>query len=68
MRTEEQIKNKVTKLKRRLGLLYKYRDEINFDVSNASIPSSEYEQYTKDIEYIRGKLKGITWVLDGETL
>lgn len=66
MRTPEQIKKKICKLERRLKLLHKYRDEINYDVSNISISSSTYDAYTRDIEYVRGKLNGIKWLLDQE--
>ena len=66
MRTPEQIKKKISKLERRLKLLHKYRDEINYDVSNISVSSSTYDEYTRDIEYVRGKLNGIKWLLDQE--
>ena len=59
MRTEDQIKKKISKIEIRLKLLHKYRD----------IPASyraddSYEEYTKEIEFNKGKLKSLEWVLD----
>lgn len=59
MRTEDQIKKKISKIERKLKLLHKYRD----------IPASyraddSYEDYTKEIEFYKGKLKSLEWVLD----
>lgn len=69
MRTVDQIKKKIVKLERRLELLYKYRDEVNFtNASNVRSSSSEYEDYTKDILNTEGKIKMLKWVLDEETL
>ena len=59
MRVEDQIKKKISKIEKRLKLLYKYRD----------IPASyrtddSYEEYTREIEFYNGKLKSLEWVLD----
>lgn len=64
MRTPEQIEKKVKKLERKLKLLHKYLESINFDVSNYSIPASEYEQVRKLIKYVEGQLKAISWLMD----
>lgn len=64
MRTHEQIEKKIKKLERKLKLLNKYKDEVNFDVSNASIPSSDCVSYEKEIKYVEGQLKSISWLLD----
>ena len=67
MRTVAQIKKKVFKLERRLKLLYKYRESVNFmNPSNLRSSSSEYDEYTKDILNIEGKIKMLKWVLDEE--
>jgi len=67
MRTVAQIKQKVFKLERRLKLLYKYRESVNFmNPSNLRSSSSEYDEYTKDILNIEGKIKSLKWVLDEE--
>lgn len=67
MRTIDQIKKKVVKLERRLELLYKYRDKVNFmNPSNSRSSSSEYDEYTKDILNTEGKIKSLKWVLDEE--
>lgn len=67
MRTVAQIKKKVFKLERRLKLLYKYRESVNFmNPSNLRSSSSEYDEYTKDILNIEGKIKSLKWVLDEE--
>lgn len=68
MRTVAQIKKKVFKLERRLKLLYKYRESVNFmNPSNLRSSSSEYDEYTKDILNIEGKIKSLKWVLDEES-
>ena len=65
MRTVAQIKKKVFKLERRLKLLYKYRESVNFmNPYNLRSSSSEYDEYTKDILSIEGKIKSLKWVLD----
>ena len=65
MRTVAQIKKKVFKLERRLKLLYKYRESVNFmNPSNLRSSSSEYDEYTKDILNIEGKIKSLKWVLE----
>ena len=64
MRTHEQVEKKVKKLERKLKLLNKYKDEVNFDVSNASIPASDCISYEQEIKYVEGKLKAISWLLD----
>lgn len=67
MRTIDQIKKKVVRLERRLKLLYKYRESVNFmNPSNSRSSSSEYEDYTKDILNTEGKIKMLKWVLDEE--
>lgn len=66
MRTHEKIEKKVKKLERKLKLLNKYKDEVNFDVSNFSIPSSTCAEYDKDIKFVEGQLKTIYWLLDEE--
>ena len=67
MRTDEQIHKKLHKLERRLKLLYKYRESVNFmNPSNLRSSSSEYDEYTKDILNIEGKIKSLKWVLDEE--
>lgn len=68
MRTDEQIHKKLHKLERRLKLLYKYRESVNFmNPSNSRSSSSEYEDYTKYILNIEGKVKMLRWVLDEES-
>ena len=64
MRTHEQIEKKVKKLERKLKLLNKYKDEVNFDVSNFSIPSATSDMYDKDIRFLEGQLKAIRWMLE----
>ena len=64
MRTFEQIEKKVKKLERKLKILHKYKDEINFDVSNFSIPAATCDLYDKDIKFVEGQLKAIRWILD----
>lgn len=66
MRTNEQIEKKVNNLERKLKLLNKYKDQVNFDASNASIPASDYINYEKEIKYVEGQLKTISWLLDEE--
>lgn len=66
MRTNEQIEKKVKKLERKLKILNKYKDKVNFDVSNAGIPASDYMSYEKEIKYVEGQLKVISWLLDEE--
>ena len=71
MRTVAQIKKKVFKLERRLKLLYKYRESVNFmNPSNLRSSISEYDEYTKDILNIEGKIKikSLEWVLDEEDI
>lgn len=68
MRTVAQIKKKVFKLERRLKLLYKYRESVNFmNPSNLRSSSSEYDEYTKDILNTEGKIEMLKWVLDEES-
>ena len=67
MRTSEQIEKKLNKLERRLKLLNKYKDEINFGTSNAKIPASDYLSYEKDIRFVEGQIKAIYWVIDGDS-
>lgn len=64
MRTNEQIEKKVKRLERKLKLLNKYKDQVKFDVSNASIPASDYISYEKEVKYVEGQLKTIYWLLD----
>lgn len=64
MRTHEQIEKKIKKLERKLKLLIKYKDEVNFDVSNFNIPASDCVSYEKEIKYVEGQLKAIRWMLD----
>ena len=64
MRTHEQIEKKIKKLERRLKLLNKYKDEVSFDVSNASVPVFDYINYEKEIKHVEGQLKSISWLLD----
>ena len=59
MRTEDQIKKKISKLERRLKLLDKYKSNVNFDVLNVSIPVSDHEAYQRDIERIKGKIHSL---------
>lgn len=59
MRTEDQIKKNISKIEMRLKLLYKYRDIPAIYRSDDS-----YEEYTKEIEFNKGKLKSLEWVLD----
>jgi len=65
MRTSEQIEKKVKKLERKLKKLHKYLENVNFDVSNYNIPASDCVAYRKEIKYIEGQLKGISWLMDG---
>jgi len=59
MRTEDQIKKKISKIERRLKLLYKHRDiPVSYHTDDS------YEEYTKEIEFYKGKLKSLEWVLD----
>lgn len=64
MRTPKQIEKKVKKLERKLKILHKYREDVNFDVSNFSIPASDCVHYEKEIKYVEGQLKAIYWLLD----
>lgn len=57
MRTIEQVKKKIKVVERRLELLYKYRDHPDNVKSN-------YDEYTKEIEFYKGRLKSLEWVLD----
>ena len=59
MRTEYQIKKKISEVESILQLLYKYRD---IPVSYRTDDS--YEEYTIEIEFYKGKLKSLQWVLD----
>ena len=63
MRTSEQIEKKVKKLERKLKTLHKYLENVNFDVSNYSIPASDCVAYRKEIKYIEGQLKAISWLM-----
>jgi len=63
MRTSEQIEKKVKKLERKLKKLHKYLENVNFDVSNYNIPASDCVAYRKEIKYIEGQLKGISWLM-----
>ena len=38
-------------------------DEFIIDVSNYSIPASDCVAYRKEIKYIEGQLKGISWLM-----
>ena len=59
MRNEDQIKKKIYKIERILKLLYKYRDiPANYRTDDS------YEEYTREIEFYKGKLKSLWWVLD----
>ena len=59
MRTEDQIKKKISNIERILKLLYKYRDiPVSYHTDNS------YEEYTREIEFYKGKLKSLRWVLD----
>lgn len=64
MRTYEQIEKKVKKLERKLKILRKALKDVNFDVSNFSIPASDGVEYRKEIIYVEGQLKAISWLLD----
>ena len=65
MRTLEQIQKKKAKLERKLKLLYKYRDKINFtNAYDVRASSSEYEEYNKEIMLVEGKIMSLSWVLD----
>ena len=64
MRTHEQIEKKIKKLERKLKLLIKYKDEVNFDVSNFRILAATCDMYDKDIRFVEGQLKAIRWMLD----
>ena len=58
MRTEDQIKKKISEVESRLQLLYKYRDiHVSYRTDDS------YEEYTKEIEFYKGKLKSLWWVL-----
>ena len=59
MRTEDQIKKNISKIERRLKLLYKYRD-----IPTSYRADDSYEEYTKEIEFYKGKLRALEWVLD----
>ena len=67
MRTLEQIQKKKAKLERKLELLYKYRKKINFtNAYDVRASISEYDEYTKEILHIEGKIVSLSWVLDEE--
>lgn len=67
MRTIEQIQKKKDKLEGKLKLLYKYRDKINFtNAYDVRASSFEYDEYTKEILHIEGKIVSLSWVLDEE--
>ena len=69
MKTIDQIRKKVSRLERRLGLLYKHRANVNFTKAyDVRSSSSEYDEYTKDILNIEGKIKSLEWVLDEEDI
>ena len=54
MRNEGQIKKKIYKIERILKLLYKYRDiPANYRTDDS------YEEYTREIEFYKGKLKSL---------
>ena len=59
MRTEDQIKKNIYKIERILKLLYKYRD-----IAASYHADNSYEEYTREIEFYKGKLKSLRWVLD----
>ena len=65
MRTLEQIQKKKAKLERKLELLYKNRKKINFtNAYDVRASSSEYDEYTKEILLVEGKIEGLSWVLN----
>lgn len=67
MRTLEQFQKKKAKLERKLELLYKCRNKINFiNAYDVRASSSEYEEYTKEIMLVKGKIMSLSWVLDAE--
>ena len=65
MRTLEQIQKKKAKLERKLEILYKNRKKINFtNAYDVRASSSEYDEYTKEILLVEGKIEGLSWVLN----
>ena len=67
MRTLEQIQKKKAKLERKLELLYKNRKKINFtNAYDVRASSSEYDEYTKEILLVEGKIEGLSWVLNDD--
>lgn len=59
MRTVEQIQKKKVKL------LYKYRKKINFaNAYDVRVSSFEYDEYTREIMLVEGKIMSLSWVLD----
>ena len=68
MRTLEQIQKKKAKFERKLELLYKHRNKIDFtNAYDVRASSSEYDEYTKEIMLVEGKIMSLSWVLDEET-
>ena len=63
MRTPEQIEKKLKKLERKFRILHKYREDVNFDVSNFSIPASDCVHYEKEIKYVGGSIKSYLLVI-----
>ena len=59
MRTEDQIKKKISEVESRLQLLYKYGD-----IPVSYCTDDSYEEYTREIEFYKGKLKSLWWVLN----
>lgn len=65
MRTLEQVQKKKVKLERKLELLYKHRNKIDFtNAYDVRASSSEYEEYNKEIMLVEGKIMSLSWVLD----
>ena len=55
MRSNKKIKAKIEKLYKKLAKQIYYRDHD---------PTGSYDEYTKEIKYILGKIKALEWALN----